>query len=281
MSDRIRLDGAEITPPEPAPKPPPPPPEPKEPDEEPQKPDPIPPRREAAEGAPAESTDAEADSEETEAEKQRKAQDRTDRRIKDAIRRRYEAERERDLFRQQFEQMQAQLRASQPPQPGQPPLDAVEEAKRQLRAEAELREFNEACNKTFASGAAEYGDTSFRDAVGALNAVGAGTHADFLQAVTQLPDGHRLYPLLAADLDNAARILAMPAPRMAVELAKLALAAPAAEPAPESTPPPVTQAPAPIRTIRGGSARQPNPNTETMAEFIKRRDREDAEKRRI
>lgn len=290
MSDRIRIEPASVAEPdapEPERKPPPPPKPPAAPPATPEaeRPATPPPAREAA-PEPPEGHDepSEADSEpkegDTEADTARKAQERTERRIRDATRRRYEAERERDVLRQQMAEIQAQQRAAQPPQPGQPPADAVEEAKRQLRMEQEMRDFNARCNATADRGRAEYGDTAFKEAVDALNAVGAGNRKDFLDTVTEIPDGHRVYPALAADLDRAAEILRMPPPRMILELIKMASEAPQPSAEPQGAaqePAPVSQAPPPIRPIRSGGTRPQSNSTDTkqsMSDWLRARDRE-------
>ena len=213
--------------------------------------------------APDADAEPEAEPDAKEAEDARKLQARITR----LNREKWEAKRDATAAQARLDEMQRQWQAQQPQQPGQPPNDAVEEAKRQLRVEQHQRDFNAACNAAYKAGLDEYGEAGFKDSVAALNAVGAGSRTDFLEAVTQIPDGHRLYPLLAADLDNAGRILALPPTRMAVELAKLALKAepPAAnghddEDEPEK-PAPVSRAPAPIKPIRGAS-RNPNPASE-------------------
>jgi hypothetical protein len=193
------------------------------------------------------------------------------------LKERYDAlNREKWEARRQAEMLAArvaELERPAPP-PGQP-QDPVEVAKQQLRAEEMQRSFNAACNATFAKGKAEFPD--FEQAVGALNAVGAGQRPDFLSAVTALPEGHKVYRQLAGNLDEAARVLALPPMQMAVELAKMAVVAAT----PVTRPPPqVSNAPPPIRPI-GGASRNPTPANESMEEFIARRDKEAAARRRI
>jgi len=145
------------------------------------------------------------------------------------------------------------------------------------------RQFDAACNRVFQAGKDEFPD--FEQAVTALAAVGAGQRFDFLAAVTQLPEGHKVYRQLASNLDEAARVLALPPMQMAVELARMeAKLAGNGEPAaPKSLAPPVSQAPAPIKPIGGGSRAVPSaadPKT-SMADFIRIRDKEESERRRL
>jgi hypothetical protein len=286
MSDRIRLEADAVAPPD-EPKPAPAAPEPRTAPPEPRAaPEPPAEPKAAQEPPEAPEGDAEPEAETKETDDATESARKLQARVTRLNREKWEAKRDAAAAQARLDELQRAYQAAQPPQPGAPPADAVELAKQQLRAEQAMREFNEACNRTAAAGRTEFGSTAFDEAIGALNAVGAGQRPDFLEAVTQIPDGHRLYPLLAADLDNAGRILALPPLRMAVELAKLALVAPTpaaeangAAPSPSELPP-VSQAPPPIRPIRG-VARNPNPANETMAEFIKRRDKEEGEKRRI
>jgi hypothetical protein len=196
-------------------------------------------------------------------------------RIKELTQEKWEAKRNAEALAQRL----AELERPQP-QPGQQG-DPVEIAKQQLRNEQAKRDFDTACNKTFAQGKAEYPD--FDEAVKALQAVGAGQRFDFLAVVTHLPEGHKVYRQLASNLDEAARVLALPPLAMATELARLEakLAGSSQEPAPKSLAPPVSNAPEPIRPIGGGSRAVPSLEKMSMAEFIKARDKEEAERRRM
>lgn len=285
MSDRIRLEPAAVAEPD-APererKPPAPPQRQQEPPEPKPAPEPQPAREAAPEPpeGPEEPSDADTEPKEgdTEADTARKAAERTERRIRDATRRRYEAERERDVLRQQMAEIQAQQRAAQPPQPGQPAADAVEEAKRQLRQEQEFQAFNARCNATADKGRQEYGDTAFKEAVEAVNAVGAGQRMEFLDTVSRMKNGHHLYPLLAADLDRAAQILRMHPVEMHDALVQLRdNAPPQTAQASSQEPPPVSQAPPPIRPIRSAGTRPQSNSTDTKqsyADWLRARDRE-------
>jgi hypothetical protein len=200
-------------------------------------------------------------------------------------REKWEARREADLLRQRV----AEYERAQP-QPGQPASDAEERAYQRLAAEQRQQDFNRQCNEVYRKGQAEYQD--FDEAVRALNATGWGNRPDALMALTSMPDAHKVYRELASNLDNAGRILQLPPMQMAMELARMATAAPTPAPnggaqaapqpaqgAPASLPP-VTQAPAPIRPV-GGTTRAPERPLDkvSMAEFIRRRDREESQSR--
>jgi hypothetical protein len=187
----------------------------------------------------------------------------------------YEARRQADELSQRLQQIE---REQQQARTGGAP-DPVETAKQQLREENAAREFNKACNDLVGRGRQEYND--FDDAIKALNAVGYANRPDALTAITQLPDGHRVYRELASDLDNAARVLSLPPMAMAIELARMSTGATPARPEPEALPPaqpvvPITRAPEPLRAVGGTSARAQVPLEKTsMADFIRRRDAEE------
>ena len=238
--------------------------------------------RPAPESTPPEAT-KEAEGGEDEAEKPAEpAPEDTAKRMRDfqdridaLTREKWEARRDADARAQRLAELE------RPQQHPGDPQDPVEVAKQQLRAEQARRDFDSACNRTFQAGKTEFPD--FDQAVSALNAVGAGNRPDFLAAVTQLPEGHRVYRQLASNLDDAARVLSLPPIQMAVELARLAVspAAREAAPPPRSLAPPVSNAPEPIRPIGGGSRGVPNLERVSMAEFIKIRDKEESERRRM
>lgn len=205
-------------------------------------------------------------------------QDEFQKRLARENREKWEARREAEQWRQRAQEYERQRT-----QQGAPPDAAVEQAKQQLRLEQQQQDFNRQCNEVYRKGQAEYAD--FDDAVRALNAVGWGNRPDALAMLTSLPDAHRAYRALAENLDNAGRVLSLPPMQMAIELARMSHTA--APPNPAATPPaatqngpgplpPLTQAPAPIRPV-GGTTRGPDRPLDkvSMAEFIRRRDREE------
>lgn len=167
-------------------------------------------------------------------------------RIGELTREKYEARRAAEEARSQAEQYRtylAQIQQGQQPQHiQQPQVDvrtlAQQEATRML---AEQR-FNESCNKVYSTGKTEFPD--FDQAVANLQAVGV--NREFLELAATSDAGHKVLHHLGTDLDEAARILALPPVQMARELTKLEykLAQPVTKP--------VSKAPAPISPIGSG-----------------------------
>lgn len=220
---------------------------------------------------------------EPEAQEERPLPPKLQARLDALTREKWEARRQAEQAQQQLQQFQQQF---QQWQRGQQPAAAndsaaEERALQRFQAQEAEKRFNEACNAVYQRGKEEFGD--FDQAVQALVAVGAGARPDFLSAVAALPDGHRVYRQLAADLDNTARIMALPPMQMAVELARMSgtQGAPnGSGHANDSGPARATRAPPPLRPI-GGTSRGPvRLDNMTMAEFIKHRDKEESERRR-
>lgn len=202
-------------------------------------------------------------------------------RIDRLTRERYEAQRERDQVRAEWQRFQQQQQT-----PATPEQRARQEGYQQRQQEELGRTFDQACNDLYLKGRQEYG-AEMDDAVAALRAVGWADRHDALAALTQLPEGHRVYRELARDLDRAARVLAMPPMAMAMELTRMAGGAtmPRMPPAPANESPTegvrpsveVSRAPEPVRHIGGRSVQAERPLDHpqvTMAEFIRRRDRD-------
>lgn len=161
--------------------------------------------------------------------------------------------------------------------------DQREAYRQEFMNEQAQGQFNAACNDLFHKGRAEYGE-EMEDAVRLLNAVGYGERPDALAAITSLPDGHKVYRQLASNPDNAARILALPPMGMMLELARMGASVGATgivAPAPSTTTTvPVTQAPEPLKPIGGNAQRADKPLDQvSMAEFIRRRDKEETRSR--
>lgn len=261
MSDRIRMAESdrppeENTEPQPAEEKPPQPPE--EPPRE-EGPEPPPPSREAEEG-------------EQPPRNFKDFQQRLERERRQTWQARTEAQQyltQLREFQQRFEQWQQQGQG----QPANQNANAREQAKAELRQEMAVDEFNRQCDAVYARGKAEFPD--FDDAVQALLAVGVGSRADFLAAVTQMPEPHKLYRQLASDLDNTARIMRLSPIGMSVELAKIALELTGKIPQI-----PVSRAPAPIKPIGGGGRGPRRLQDMSMDEYVKHRDKEEAERRR-
>jgi hypothetical protein len=165
-------------------------------------------------------------------------------RISEVTREKYEAKRAADEARQEAQQLREQLARVQSGEQYEAPAADVntlaEQRAQQLLAE---RSFNEACNKVYETGVKEFPD--FQNAVSNLQMVGVGR--EFLELATTSDAGAKLLHHLGSDLDEAARIAALPPVQMARELTKLEFKL--NQPPP---PKPVSKAPAPITPIGTG-----------------------------
>lgn len=168
-----------------------------------------------------------------------------------------------------LEQMQRQ---TQPPPSNEYQRGLMDAEQRRV-----AQTFNDACDRLFERGVQEFGP-EMGEARDRLYSVGYNhQRPDVLAAITQLPDGHRVYRELARDLDRAAHILQLAPIPMAIALARLSSAEPTSD-----RDAPVSRAREPVRRIGGHSGRSElpldHPNM-TVAEHIRRRDREERRSR--
>lgn len=189
-------------------------------------------------------------------------------RIGELTRDKYEAKRYADQAAAEAAQLREQLARVQQGEQVQPnaiPETVIQQEARRLLAE---QTFNESCNKVYAAGKAEFPD--FDAALSNLQMVGV--NRGFLEFTAASDAGAKLIHHLGKDLDEAARISALPPVLMARELTKLEikLGQPQAKP--------VSKAPAPITPIAGMSGGSKDPSDMTDAEFAKWR-REQISKR--
>jgi hypothetical protein len=137
----------------------------------------------------------------------------------------------------------------------------------------EIRLFNQKCDDIAAKGKQEFPE--FNTALANLNAVGAlGTDVrpDFLQTVAEIPDAHKVLHYLGNNMNEAARIAALPKVKMAIELAEIRSNI--------SKPKQISQAPAPIKPVTGtggGNADLADPNL-SMEEYSRIRAKQRAER---
>lgn len=213
----------------------------------------------------------------------KEAQDRID----GLTRRFYEAKRLAEENERRAQIAESRLQAPAP-QPQQIPYGAPGEREAEQRgyqrraAEETIKTFDDRCNDLYRRGREEFGE-GMDDAVRSMQAVGWGNpqHAEKLGMLLRMPDNHRVYRQLASNMDNAARLLSMDIPDLALELARMSNGAAAPQPQP-APPAQVSRAPEPLRPIAGNAAR-PNKTYAQMttAEFIRERDRRDAGSSRI
>jgi hypothetical protein len=131
------------------------------------------------------------------------------------------------------------------------------------RAQEIVREtaFNDKCNEVYSSGKSEFSD--FDDTLGNFRMLG-GLTPDLIEAVTQLPDAHKVLYALGQNMDEAARVLSLPPVPMAMALARLSMSGPKSKP--------VSNAPPPIRPIDGTPRGQVDPQDMSIEEWMKWRE---------
>lgn len=114
----------------------------------------------------------------------------------------------------------------------------------------ETERFNAACNQVYEKGVAAFG-ADFDNATATLSqALGdeMQRRPEFLQAITELDNGHQVYYDLSRNPEEAERLLRMSPVKMALEIAKMS--ANVTKPAPK----PISKAPAPVTPV-GGTAK--------------------------
>lgn len=163
-------------------------------------------------------------------------------RIGELTREKYEAKRAAETATQEAQKLRdymAQIQQGNQPEGGLDVESYVTSKAAEMVAE---RSFNESCNKVYETGKAEFPD--FDHAVSNLQMVGM--NRDFLEIVSSSDAGHKVLNHLGNDLDEAARISALPPLQMARELTRLEYKLNQ----PQSKP--VSKAPAPIKPIGAG-----------------------------
>lgn len=166
--------------------------------------------------------------------------------------------------------------SSQPEQKSEPQNLTDDEINRRAAQLADNRIFNEKCDNAYTSGKKEFAD--FDNAMATLNAVGiTGPNANlsFLQAVTELPNSHKILHHLGTNPDEAARINSLPPMKMAIELSKIetSITTPKAKP--------VSKAPPPITPVNGNGKADvdlADPNVDMKLWIEKRRKEKEARK---
>lgn len=135
----------------------------------------------------------------------------------------------------------------------QPDIETIrrEERERIRREESqrlETERFNAACNQTFEKGVETIPDfVEARDTL--VNALGdeIQRRPEFLQAITELDNGHHVFYELGKNPEEAERILGLSPIKMAMELAKMSDKV--SKPAPK----PISKAPAPVMPVKGAA----------------------------
>lgn len=162
--------------------------------------------------------------------------------------------------REALEQTIAEMRTADPNAP-KPPADLDRMVSERAAEIAETKAFNAKCDDIYSSGAAEFQD--FDDVLANFRMLG-GLSKPLLDAVTQLPDAHKVLHSLGQNMDEASRILNLPPVPMALELAKLSIS-------PAKTKP-VSNAPTPVRPIDGAPKGQKSPDDMSISEWMEWRE---------
>lgn len=200
------------------------------------------------------------DTEQTQKEEATKKEPWFQKRISEVTREKYEAKRAAEQAINETHQLREQIARLQNGEQYEPPAQDVHTlAERRAQELVAERVFNENCNKVYDAGKTEFPD--FDQAVANLQMTGATANRNFLELVATSDAGAKLLHHLASDLDEAARIAALPPVQMARELTKLDLKL--AQPRTKA----VSKAPAPITAISSGKADSKDPATMSDAEF--------------
>lgn len=171
-----------------------------------------------------------------------------------------------------------------PAPPLQPPTDLDALVNQRAREMAAVQDFNRRCDETAAAGRAAFGEAEFNGRIASLQKLVDNTdpasvqaYNAFLMAAIETGDAPRVLHELGADLNEAQRILAMPPPKMAVELTRRAIVPPSQ----------VSSAPRPIVPIaqRGAAHERISPDDPdradhlSTAEWMRRREEQLAQRR--
>jgi len=174
---------------------------------------------------------------ETETTKPAKPAEWVQKRIDALTREKHEERRAREALEAQLASLQQQI-----PENAQ---DAVprNEVERLAHELVKKQSFDRTCNDVYEKGSQEFKD--FDDVIGNFRLLG-GMPTEFLEAVTQLPDAHKVLYQLGSNPEEASRILGLPPIQMAVKLAEIATKA-----APVRA---VSKAPSPVEPIDTGGS---------------------------
>lgn len=148
----------------------------------------------------------------------------------------------------------------------------IEQLANQRAAEmTQVQRFNEQCNAVYEQGTKEFPD--FKDVLQVYADLG-GLNPVFVQAAIETGAAHAVLYHLAKDPDRASEILSLQPLKMAVEVAKLAGKLTTKVPAP------VSNAPEPIKPVKGAAVADKNPEEMTTQEWMEWREKDLSKRRR-
>lgn len=217
--------------------------------------------QEQTQATPQESANAETDEQKDEQARDEKGRF-VQKRINELTRQRYDALRERDQLRQEYERLQAEVSQYRNPAPD-PNLDphayvqhlAREEARsliegerRSMAQQQEQQRFNSIAAE-YGSREASYAEShpDYHEAAEAFVSI-AGSNPQLAEVLMTSEHGPAVVHYLGQHLDEAVRIAQLPPHLAAVQVARIESRVSAPKPKP------VTNAPSPVPTIGGGAA---------------------------
>lgn len=168
-----------------------------------------------------------------------------EKRIGEITREKYEERRQKEELRAEVERLRQAVAQGSDQYQADPQADVQTLARKEAEKLVAEQRFNDSCNKVYAVGKSEFQD--FDQAVANLQMVGV--NRQFLEMATESDAGAKLLHHLGTDLDEAARIMALPPIQMARELTKLEFKLNQPKAAK-----PVSNAPPPIKPIGTGKA---------------------------
>ena len=176
-------------------------------------------------------------------------------RIDELTRQKHEAAREAKEAKDRLALIEGQQEASEsPPKPVFTEAAFNEAVKAEARRVAAFEAQQARTTSWVQAGEKEFGKDGFTERCNMVAAMGAGENPDFMAIVTDpdiLPDGYRVIDALAAQPEEAQRILSLPPIKMAAALTRLHTASKPVEK-------PISAAPKPIPTT-GGTAKSSGP----------------------
>lgn len=166
-----------------------------------------------------------------------------------------EGQRVNDALKTQLSQYQSTAQIADPATP-ESMQQAVHQQAQQLVAQ---EKFNDACNRVFKAGVAE--SPEFERNLKTLQSVGE-IKSEFLEAITDMENGHRVLNHLGSNPELADSILAMPPLKQVMALARLESSLG------KSAPAPVSQFPAPINPVGSRASPVAPESFSTTADYI-------------
>ncbi len=208
----------------------------------------------AAPEAPEEGAEAGAETEES------TRRPNVERRVAHLARVANEAQRERDELQRKLEEAQALLQQGNSPETNME-LERLRNEVQQLRQGNAQQDFIEKRQVIIDGGVKEFGEKVWNERTEMLTAMGALRRQEFLDALVDIPDGHKLVAHLVDDPDVLRFLLDKRPAAMAAHMGRIAAELAVAE---TVKPKAISNAPPPVRPVGAGRV-QPPPDMATLA----------------